>query len=218
MKYVAQQVKVDRTLLAAYDWSGRAIKYVGAQIREAFAFRESTRGDEQTMTAWFVDEVCPVELNEGHLDRPGPSSSNGSAVVASRLSAESLRRLDEVAAEVTPWSLAPCSTGSCTVPWCPTSRDRVGRMREHDALETAINRASRRRPQGADSAGPCLRTLIVAIHDHRSRRAIALVSRGSSVSNGSVFGLLFHGRVSFYVPLTQQPFLRAAVMGRPALG
>ena len=67
VQYVAEQVKVDPALFAAYAWSGRTIKYHRAQIREALGFREPTREDEDRLAAWLADEVCPVELSEERL-------------------------------------------------------------------------------------------------------------------------------------------------------
>jgi TnpA family transposase len=65
--YVASQVKVDPKEFAFYDWRGRSIKLHRARIREAFGFREATRADEEALTAWLAEEVCPVELNEGRI-------------------------------------------------------------------------------------------------------------------------------------------------------
>ena len=65
--YVAEQVKVDAAELVSYRWSGRTIEYHRAQVREAFGFREFTRGDEDKMAGWLTAEVCPVELREEHL-------------------------------------------------------------------------------------------------------------------------------------------------------
>lgn len=67
VSYVAQQVGVDPAELAAYDWSGRAIEYHRAQIRDPYGFREATRADEERFAAWLGEEVCAVELSEGRL-------------------------------------------------------------------------------------------------------------------------------------------------------
>jgi hypothetical protein len=67
VKYVGEQVKVAPTLLAAYPWSGRSIKYHREQIRDAFGFREVTRGDEDKIAGWLAEEVCPVEPREQQL-------------------------------------------------------------------------------------------------------------------------------------------------------
>lgn len=63
VEYIASQVGVDPSEFAAYDWSGRTIKYHRAQIRDAFGFREATRADEDRLSGWLAEEVCPVELN-----------------------------------------------------------------------------------------------------------------------------------------------------------
>ena len=65
--YLAEQVKVDPGLFAAYAWSGRTIEYHRAQIRDALGFRESRREDEDRLASWLADEVCPVELSEERL-------------------------------------------------------------------------------------------------------------------------------------------------------
>lgn len=67
VQYLAEQVKVDPGLFAAYSWSGRTIEYHRAQIREALGFREASREDEDRLTAWLAEEVCPVELSEERL-------------------------------------------------------------------------------------------------------------------------------------------------------
>lgn len=65
--YVADQVRVDPSLLVEYSWSGRTIKYHRAQIRELFGFREFTRPDEDKFADWLATEVCPVELRDEQL-------------------------------------------------------------------------------------------------------------------------------------------------------
>jgi TnpA family transposase len=62
--YVAGQVKVPAEAFAAYDWSGRTVKYHRAQIRTALGFRETSREDEDRLTNWLAEEICPVELSE----------------------------------------------------------------------------------------------------------------------------------------------------------
>jgi hypothetical protein len=62
--YVAQQVKVNSTEFARYDWGGRAIERHRMQIRAAFGFRMFTRADEDKLAGWLVSEVCPVELRD----------------------------------------------------------------------------------------------------------------------------------------------------------
>jgi hypothetical protein len=65
--YVADVVKVSAEDLATYDLASRSAKGHRAQIREALGFRPATRDDEERLTAWLADEVCPVELVEDRL-------------------------------------------------------------------------------------------------------------------------------------------------------
>ena len=123
--YVASQVKSEAGMLAGYRFSGRTFEYHRAQIRRAFGFREATGGDEKTLARWLAEEVCPVELREERLreallarcraekiEPPAQSRVGrvlGSAkaaaeqhfcdTTASRLSVESLARLEELVAE-----------------------------------------------------------------------------------------------------------------------
>ena len=65
--YVAEQVNIAPAVFAAYSWSGRSITYHRSQIRDAFGFREFTRGDEDKLAGWLAEEVCPVELRDQQL-------------------------------------------------------------------------------------------------------------------------------------------------------
>jgi Transposase. len=65
--YLAQQVGVEAAEFTRYGWSGWAVKYHRAQIRQALGFRESTVADEDRLAAWLAAEVCPVELREEAL-------------------------------------------------------------------------------------------------------------------------------------------------------
>ncbi len=65
--YVAEQVGVPAEDFAAYAWSGRVIEYHRAQIRDAFGFREATRGDEAKLTAWLAEEVASTEMSDAAL-------------------------------------------------------------------------------------------------------------------------------------------------------
>ncbi|MFJ2477811.1 DUF4158 domain-containing protein [Streptomyces sp. NPDC087659] len=65
--YVADVVKVPAEDLAKYDLSSRSAKGHRTQIREALGFRPATRADEERLTGWLADEVCPVELVEDRL-------------------------------------------------------------------------------------------------------------------------------------------------------
>ncbi len=121
--YVAGQVKVDPAQLASYAWSGRTIEYHRAQIRDALGFREATRADEETLTAWLAEEVAPVEISEerlreallarcraerteppGRLERiVGAARSRAAdrfcAGTTARLGTDAAERLDELVAE-----------------------------------------------------------------------------------------------------------------------
>jgi hypothetical protein len=65
VEFVAAQLRVAPGELAGYDWSGRSIKNHRAQVRSALGFREATRGDQDKLTAWLCEQVCPSELNMG---------------------------------------------------------------------------------------------------------------------------------------------------------
>lgn len=51
----------------AYDLSSRSAKGHRTQIREALDFRPAARADEEWLTGWLADAVCPVELVEDRL-------------------------------------------------------------------------------------------------------------------------------------------------------
>jgi hypothetical protein len=61
--FVAAQLKVAPGEFADYDWSGRSIKNHRGQIGDALGFREATRGDQDKLTVWLAEQVCPSELN-----------------------------------------------------------------------------------------------------------------------------------------------------------
>ena len=67
VEYVAGQVTVEPAQLASYAWSGRTIEYHRSQIRDALGFREATRADEETLTAWLAEAVAPVEISAARL-------------------------------------------------------------------------------------------------------------------------------------------------------
>ncbi len=50
-----------------YDWSGRAIKYHRAEIRDFFGFREATAEDGDQVASWLLAEVLPREQDAGKL-------------------------------------------------------------------------------------------------------------------------------------------------------
>ena len=70
VNYVAEQVRVDAAELDAYGWSGRAIEYHRAQIRQAYGFRETTRSDETDL-----ELLQPL----ARLRRPPPTRTTPSA-------------------------------------------------------------------------------------------------------------------------------------------
>jgi len=65
--YVADQVGVAPEAFLSYRWTGRTIEYHRSQVREAFGFRQFTRGEHDKLAAWLAEEVCPVELRDEHL-------------------------------------------------------------------------------------------------------------------------------------------------------
>lgn len=84
--YVAGQVGVPAEDFARYSWAptARSIKAHRVQIRQAFGFREFTRGDEDKLSAWLAEEVCPVELRDEACTRSCWSGvgANGSSRLA----------------------------------------------------------------------------------------------------------------------------------------
>lgn len=122
VEYVASQVGVDPGEFSSYDFSGRTIIYHRAQIREAFGFREATRADEDRLSRWLAEEVCPVELDDERvreallarcraekIEPPGRADRIAGAARAeferqfcertvSRLSEETLSSLEELVA------------------------------------------------------------------------------------------------------------------------
>jgi hypothetical protein len=65
--YVAEQVGVPAARFADYWQAARAVKRHRVEIRGVFGFREATRADEETWTAWLAEEVYPVELGADEL-------------------------------------------------------------------------------------------------------------------------------------------------------
>jgi Domain of unknown function (DUF4158) len=64
---VAEQVGVSAARFADYWQAARAVKRHRVEIGGGFGFREATRADEETLTAWLAEEVCPVELGADKL-------------------------------------------------------------------------------------------------------------------------------------------------------
>lgn len=67
VNFVAQQVRVDPSAWASYDWQGRSVKAHRVQIRKRFNFRECSVGDQDKLIAWLAAEVCPVEQRPEQL-------------------------------------------------------------------------------------------------------------------------------------------------------
>ena len=60
-------MKVEPLALADYRFSGRTFEYHRAQVRGVFGFREANVLDEEALSAWLAEEVCPVELRDERL-------------------------------------------------------------------------------------------------------------------------------------------------------
>ena len=65
--YVAEQVGVPAAHFAGSWQAARALKRHRVEIRRVFEYREATRADEETLTEWLAEEVCPVELGADEL-------------------------------------------------------------------------------------------------------------------------------------------------------
>lgn len=123
VQYVAQQVKVDAAEFATgYAFAGRTVEYHRAQIRTALGFREATRADEERLSAWLAEEVCPGEpdddrqrdallgrCREERIEPPGRldrilgaarrlADERFCKVIVARLSAATIARLEELVA------------------------------------------------------------------------------------------------------------------------
>lgn len=72
VEYLGEQVHVDAAELVKYAWTGRTIEYHRAQVREAFGFREFSRADEETLSAWLAEQVCPLEQRDVKVDDQAP--------------------------------------------------------------------------------------------------------------------------------------------------
>jgi TnpA family transposase len=121
--YVARQVGVEPALFAKYVFVGRTIEYHRAEIRREMGFRECTVADEDALAVWMAAEVCAVELTDERqaqrIEPPGPSrvervlgtaraafEQQFTALVASRLPAATIARLEELVAAVDGQGLA----------------------------------------------------------------------------------------------------------------
>jgi TnpA family transposase len=63
LTYLANQLNLAPELYLQYDWTGRTITYHRAQIREHFAFRETTMTDAEEMTAWLISTQLASDQN-----------------------------------------------------------------------------------------------------------------------------------------------------------
>ena len=61
--YLANQLNLSPELYLQYDWTGRTITYHRTQIREHFAFRETTVADAEEMTAWLISTQLAADQN-----------------------------------------------------------------------------------------------------------------------------------------------------------
>src|SRR5260370_8416823 len=64
---VADQLKLNASLYAKYDWEGRTIKAHRAQIREQLEFHEATVLDTEEMAQWLITEHLASDQNIEHL-------------------------------------------------------------------------------------------------------------------------------------------------------
>src|SRR5947209_12349764 len=65
--YLANQLSLSPELYLQYDWTGRTITYHRTQIREHFAFRETTAADADEMMAWLVSTQFAADQNMERL-------------------------------------------------------------------------------------------------------------------------------------------------------
>jgi Domain of unknown function (DUF4158) len=135
VEFIARQLGLSFTALAAYDWSGRSWKAHRAQIRKRFGFRDSTEADAEALTAWLAEAIWPE----------GPRREQAEAALAERCRAErveppsvgriarilnsSARRFDERFAEMTLQRL-PAGT-----------RDALEKLLIADSVTDAENRS-----------------------------------------------------------------------------
>ena len=65
--YLAEQVKVDPSLFAKYEFGSRSARYHRHQIRDALGFRECSEADQDQLAGWLAREVCPSQLRREQL-------------------------------------------------------------------------------------------------------------------------------------------------------
>ena len=61
--FVARQVKVPRSVIGFYEWSGSTIEYHRSQIRDHLGFRECSVADADKLTDWLGASVASAERN-----------------------------------------------------------------------------------------------------------------------------------------------------------
>jgi hypothetical protein len=59
--FVAKQVEVEPSDLAAYEWTGRTIEYYRSQIRRHLGFRECSVADAEKLVSWLAEHVTNEE-------------------------------------------------------------------------------------------------------------------------------------------------------------
>ena len=64
VEFVAKQVRVPASEFGQYLFTGRTFENHVAQIRTQFGFRAASRADEDRLTVWLAEQVCPSELIE----------------------------------------------------------------------------------------------------------------------------------------------------------
>jgi TnpA family transposase len=65
--YLAEQVRVDPSMFAKYDFGSRSASYHRGQIRDALGFRECSEADQEQLAGWLAREMCPSELRRDQL-------------------------------------------------------------------------------------------------------------------------------------------------------
>ena len=65
--YLAEQVKVDPSLFAKYDFASRSARNHRQQIRDALGFRECSEADQERLAGGWRGEVCSSELRREQL-------------------------------------------------------------------------------------------------------------------------------------------------------
>ncbi|WP_406131433.1 DUF4158 domain-containing protein [Streptomyces sp. NBC_00989] len=138
VEFVARQVQVPASELESYDWTGRTVEYHRAQIREHLGFRECSVADAEKLTAYLAEHVahkerrpeqvrvellarCRTESIEppapGRCDRIVAAALRAAeesltALISSRLTAESIERIVALAAGADQDDAGPAGGGA----------------------------------------------------------------------------------------------------------